>query len=564
MAMRVLRQTARWDLVWAFGLYAAASLLLYGRGLVMDPGRVAGSYGGADQSFGVWSLVHWSRVLVAGDAAFLTHAIYAPQGFDLGWASTMPGPSLLLAPITLTAGPTVAYDVIALAAPALTGLATYALCRRLSGSTAGALVAGWLTAFGSYGAGEQLNHPDLAFVALVPLGALLVVRRLDGELSRRWFVVALALIAAAQLLVFPEVAATGALAGAGALALVAALGGRERRVGVLRLLPELACAAVLAAALASPLLVAMLGHANPIASGALKPVNYSADAANLLCPTTTTQLRLGRSASCASHLTANITEQVAYIGPVVLAVIGLALVRLRRSRLAWGAGLFVALSVLAALGPVLHVSGEAVLRMPWAGLFDLPLLRFALPARFMLFAWLGLGGLVALWVAGPRRLGVVGRLALAAIAAATVLPHTTEASLWSARISVPQLFAGDAYRRVLHEHERVLVIPFGYSGPSMVWHAQTGMWFDMVGGYAAAVLPPALRRYSIVPSLLGGPMPRNPSSAMRTLLVGQHVDAVLLDPIDVRPWASVLRGAGLRPRFVGGLWLYAADERRRV
>ena len=70
----------------------------------------------------VWMLGWWPHAILHGQDPFLTAALFAPDGYNLSWAPAIPGPSLLLAPLTLTAGPVVAYNVLVLASPVLSGV----------------------------------------------------------------------------------------------------------------------------------------------------------------------------------------------------------------------------------------------------------------------------------------------------------------------------------------------------------------------------------------------------------------------------------------------------------
>ena len=132
----------------------------------------------------MWSLVHWKLVATEGVHPFLTHDIYAPEGFNLAWATVIPGPALLMVPLTATVGPVVAYNVLALAAPALAAFTAFLLCREVTRNGLAALAGGYLFGFSSYMLGQTLNHVNLALVFLLPLGALVAVRHARGDLIR--------------------------------------------------------------------------------------------------------------------------------------------------------------------------------------------------------------------------------------------------------------------------------------------------------------------------------------------------------------------------------------------
>ncbi len=115
----------------------------------------------------------------------LTDRIYAPEGFNLAWATVIPGPAVLAAPLTLLTSPIVSYNVLALMALPLNGLGAFLLCREVTGKALPALVGGGVFAFSCYGLAESVNHLNLALVVCVPLAALVGVRHARGRVSDR-------------------------------------------------------------------------------------------------------------------------------------------------------------------------------------------------------------------------------------------------------------------------------------------------------------------------------------------------------------------------------------------
>ena len=165
----------RLEPLWVLLGYAAASVVLIGRFWLRAPqDAVVGSFG-ADQGFFSWSLVHWVETLIGNQAPFLTDRIDAPQGFNLAWATTIPGPAILLAPLTAVAGPLASYNLLAIAAPALAAWTAYLLCRHITRSALAAIVGGWAFGFSSYMLGQTLNHVNLALVWALPLIVLMVI-----------------------------------------------------------------------------------------------------------------------------------------------------------------------------------------------------------------------------------------------------------------------------------------------------------------------------------------------------------------------------------------------------
>src|SRR5205807_1669551 len=85
---------------------------------------------------------------------------------------------------------------------------------------------------------------------------------------------------------------------------------------------------------------------------------------------------------------------------------------------------------------------------------------------------------------------------------AFLVPNTT-GGLWLSRESNPAFFTTHQYRSVLTRGETVLVLPFGQLGNSMLWQAETGMWFRMAGGYLSPVYPADYETVPLVPAPAG-------------------------------------------------------------
>src|SRR5438132_7483696 len=102
----------------ALALYLAVSFLYLGLPIAAHPGRsLIGR--GVDPEIFVWSLAWWPHAILHGQNPIVTHAIWAPAGVDLAWITSIPGLALAATPLTLLGGPALAYNVLAIALPAL-------------------------------------------------------------------------------------------------------------------------------------------------------------------------------------------------------------------------------------------------------------------------------------------------------------------------------------------------------------------------------------------------------------------------------------------------------------
>jgi hypothetical protein len=555
----------------ALALYLLASVLWFGLPVLADFSSSVIGVGGVDQSVSIWALKWWPHALSEGINPFQADVIYSPDGFNLAWAAGIPAASALAAPVTAIFGPVAAYNAWAIVAPALAGGAAFCLCRLLTEQFWPSLAGGYLFGFSSYMLAVTLGHLNLAVVAAtVPLAVYLFLRHLDRSLSDAKFATLLAGCLVFQFLTFTETFATMvgfAAATLGAIWIV--YPGRRRALwDTVRVT---ALAYVLTALLVSPYLFYAFSEPETLA-GVNPPEQFSTDPLNLVIPTQITALGGDAFASLSSDFTGNASEQYAYLALPTLVILAWLLID-RRSR--GQAKLLLAIAgaaALASFGPYLHLGNLSTdIPLPWWPLTHAPLLKFALPARMMLYAWLAVSVAVAIWLASARKAGL--RAVVAVLIVASLAPNLggsfpgTQLPRWHADMSTPAFFRDADYRRFVEHDEAMLVLPYGPHGLSMLWQAETDMDFRMVGGYISSSAPPEYRCWPINLLLqFGIPVP-DPARELLAFLRAKEA-TVAVTPVGMPdPLRAVLGADGVRPQVSGGMRIYpvpgGAPESRR-
>jgi hypothetical protein len=544
----------------ALAAYASLSAVVYGRGALGDISHVVEGFGqsprfyGHDQSIYVWSLAWAARSLTHGTSLFLTNAVFTPVGYNLAWATSLPGPALLIAPVTLAFGAVTSYNLLALAAPATAAWTAFLLCRQLTGRAPAAFAGGLLFGFGTYESAEMVNHLTLALVALLPLAALLVLRRHAGLSTRRSFIVALALVLALQLWTASEVLASMVGFGVVAFVIGALLAGRARRPAVLRTAAEALGAVALACLLALPFLYYAARYPNP--ANSVNGAEIGTDVANFLVPTRVTWLHGVGVGGTAAAFRGNITEQLGYVGLPLLVVLGCWAVEFRRSVLARCLLAFLLAAAVASLGVHAHVNGRASgVPLPWSLVSQLPLLGFAIPARFVVYAWLAAALAVSCWLARPSRAPL--RWAAFALVVVSLAPNLPGVP-WGTRIDAPPLLGEKAQlARFVRDGDTVLALPFGISGNSMFWQVEAGFRMRLAGGYLAVALPNAYRPYKkLLTALRGGPYNRQIADTLCSFVAFTGTRVVLLRDGGPPRLHHLLDVLGVRAQQAGGFSIY--------
>ena len=132
------------------------------------------------------------------DGRFLEASIYYPHPKTLAFSEVMlPQSALAAAWIAWTGNPVLAYNAVFLISLFLSGFSMFLLSRKLTHSTAPALLAGMIFAFSPF-TFDHLSHVQIAFTSGFPLTFLFLVRVLDRE--RTLDVVLLAAFFSMQLL----------------------------------------------------------------------------------------------------------------------------------------------------------------------------------------------------------------------------------------------------------------------------------------------------------------------------------------------------------------------------
>ena len=547
----------------AFLMYAGVSVALFGLPVLRDPLHtylgtgVASVPGYTDPSFYMWSFVWWPHAIANGLNPLFSHVAWAPDGFSLASAQTAPGLSLLLSPVTKASGPVATYNVVMLLAPALSAWTAYLLCSRLTRSFWPSVAGGYFFGFSSYELAQLTDHPNLALTFLVPLAIYLVVRRLEGSLSPRAFVILLAVLLVLQFSISPEILITmtlfGVLIGVVAVWRYGRDPSSDVRARALGLFRSVAGAYAITFAVVAPYLVFAVTHLPQLPQG--WTFGYKTDLANIFLPTRLHRVG-GSFLGDVSDRFAPVDESAAYMGSLVVLVILFLLGRsqaLLHRLLKWTFGI----SVLASLGPTLSIVGTRLIVLPWFFLAFLPVLKMALPARFILYAWLTITVMISLWLIQPSK-RTWARWALVVTSALLLLPNAS-IPYWHNRLPVPRFFAEGTYRSYVRQGENILIFPYAGNGFSMAWQAQSGMWFSMPEGRLCP-MPPGFQTWPIIRTFFGGPLRPTYKHELLEFLAAKDVSKIVVVRATPGVWRKLFGALGVEPREVSDVLIYNVPD----
>ncbi len=553
----------------AFLLYLLASVVLLGHGAFAHFGSTSIGYG-PDPPLFIWDLKWWPQAILDGLNPLHTSVAYAPEGFNTTLVASMAAPSVVMAPLTQLAGPLVSYNVLTILAPAIDGWAAYLLCRTAGARFWPSLAGGYLFGFSTYVLGQSLGHPFISLVAMLPLAVYFVLRHLQRSISGKRLVVALVAVLTFQFLTSSEIFLTMTIVGAAVYALALLLL-PERRAPLVGTAKLIVGAYAVTGLLVSPYLISTLTASQTLSH--IDPLYYSADPLNLFVPT---RITVGGAAlqSIGERFTGNLSENGTYFGLPLLLVLALFAWQRRRDRVAMLLVGAFGIALLAAFGPRLNVLGSATsIRLPWALFLHLPITRYVLPERIVVFAWLALGLIVALWLSQPSRRRWA-KWALVGIGLLAILPDPGAidprpphfgAKIWASTRPLPDFFhSGD--RGLFAGRPNLLVLPYNEAGDgdNLYWQASTGMAYEMPGGNLSGTVPDNFLCWPIVGRLRAQDYRRADRAELLAFLAAKQVDGVVAPAAEARaaaPLLGALPGPPLRRR---GVLIYEVPPMHRI
>jgi hypothetical protein len=529
-----------------------------------------------DANFYIWAISWWPYAITHGLNPLFSHQIMAPGGVNLAWATTTPTLSLLMWPVTATAGPIAAYNLSLILAPPASAWATFVLARRLTGKFWPALFAGFVFGFCAYEiTHEASGQTNLTVTLLIPLIAYLVLRWWDGSLGRRGFLIWMALALAAEFYTFLEAFADLTLIAPIALVIGYVVAARDTRPKVVRLAVDCVIAYVGSIVLAAPYLYAAL--ANKPKSFHTAVPQFWVDLAGVVVPRYNRLLGMTWLGPVAGH---DITPSI-YVGVPLLVLFVLVAVFHWSNRLVRLLVPLYLVIFLLALGPKLLVDGKQVITLPWGFIWSLPLLDSAESQRLMDFGQLVLALLLAIWLAHvtKSKVALAARWGLAALSlfaifanvptfASVVNPGKPRPSAWVQALPaqpltdlIPSFFTDGTYRKYIKPGENVVIVSHrGNAG--MMFQAYTGFYFNIAGGFINAsfsredALPGPVAALSHLPGKVGKQRVKDFHAYVKSAQIG----AIIVERDWSEHWMYVFGKLGLKTTTVGGVTIFSTTN----
>jgi hypothetical protein len=458
----------------ALVVFLALTVALFWKGLFTGGGTIVGAH--ADPPLFIWYLQWLPFALGHHLNPLLTTYLHYPQGANLMWNTSIVFPALVLAPVTVVFGPITAYNVLCVLAVATSAWCGYLAARRFTRSWWAAAAGGLLYGFSPYMVSQSLGHPFLIVAVYPALAVLFADEILVRQRCRPWLLgLLLGAATAAQLMTSEEILGMTAIMAVPALVSLGVIHRPEirRRLGyVLRVAgPAVLSFLVLAG---YPLSVELLGPQR--VRGPVWYLNYYvATLERFVVPSSVQLLGVGHRAL--------LGDSSVYIGIPLLLLTVAAAVWLWRRTVVVVAAVTLTCAVVFSLGGYLHLTDGYTTSawLPWRVIDGIPFFNNILPIRVLLFGYLALALLLAVFLdralRSPRlRWRLAGILAVV-VALAPLLPALP---FPSERWSVPPFFSSADVHRLSTAGSVLMTSSPGY--PSSLWQAVAEMSFRSATG----------------------------------------------------------------------------------
>ena len=549
------------------GIALAVSFAMYAVPVLSHFSTMAVGDGGADNRLNIWMLSWWPYAITHNLSLLHSGYVWAPQGVNMAWVTGLPGPSLVMWPITHAFGAIFTTNVLAVLGPALDTWAAYLLCRRVSrGRYWPAIVGGFVFGFSTYVTSAVTAHINLYLVFPVPLAVYLVVRAVEGSLKPARFVALLTLVLVAEFSISTELFLTTTV-----FAVAAAIGSfafvdQELRPRLLFTYVRVGLSYLATGLVVSPYLIAALRNP-PV--GALRLVSggkFSDDLLSFFLPGLNSAIG-GRTAhDIVGQFHLNPVEDGAYLGLFAVLLV-VAVVQLRKDRVVAAAAAFSGFAALCSLGTTLQVNGHAIIPLPWTIMGNLRIVQDALPFRFPMFMWIGIAVIVTRWLTRVRTgteaptWRVAARYGAVGLAMVSVFPNLWADTLHRTYSTPPYFLSRTDLRATVPEGATVVIIhtdPTSTAdGYSMLWQTQAHYWFQMAQGYTG--LPPQAFRVDPIWEAINRNQPQLADpSALFLYLREHHVADVLVTNPASASWGPIITTAlgGVAPVTLGGVHVW--------
>ena len=484
--------------------------------------------GGDPQQF-VWLYNWWPYSLTHHLNPFATRYTWYPLSYNLAWTTSIAGLALMMLPVTLLGSALLSFNLMALLAPVLCATACFYLLRYLTKKFMPALLGGYVYGFSSFSLGHLLGHPQMYADFLLPVIVLLFVMYLDHRIRKWLYVILTSILLALQFSISEELFATLWFFAIITLVLfywTMPLIRQKLIAGAKALLITIPVVLLLIA----PYLYNLILSRHEVPAFIHPISSFSINLSNYFIPTPLTWLGGSALSGLTHYFTGNISENGAYMGLPFLIILAIITVKYWHKKPFRSLIITIGIVMLLALGPRLHLAGQAgsSVPLPWILFEWLPLLKSAQPDRFTVYIFLLLAVILALWMSHPKERMVASYKYLAVLVGIVCIAPNTGLYTWS-RVPVPAYFHRSVLQHHLTQNSNVLILPFEKLGSSIYYQYYSGMYFTQTGAYIG-FMPEQYVGNGVVTALINNTFGNGFPQQLKLFCLQHHIRQIIYTP----------------------------------
>ena len=517
-----------------FIFYVFISLIFFGAPVLK---HISEYYigGGIDPAQYIWSFEWVKYSVLRLKNPLISPFMWTPYGYNLTGSTFVLGAALLFIPVTLIIGPVASYNIAMILLPALAAFSMFILIKHIVKRIMPSIVSGYIFGFSTYMVNQMSSHMHLVLVFLIPLFIYLSILKIENNISPKKFVILFAAMLIFQFMFSMEIFATFTLFGFISFLLFYFINPQNLKNKIFKVLKYIGVSYLLALIILSPYLYYYFiqGRFDVVN---FAPADFSSNLLNFFIPSRYNLIggKFFNFISKTFDTHGWIFDQDAYIGLPLIFLTAFYFYKEFHKPLVKALAYLLLIVAVFSMGPTLHIYKYSVMPMPYKPFVVLPLIRHALPARFMLYGFVILAIIVSFFLkndfnskfkinAGLKYLVVLFGIAF-------LIPSFSYKGRYT-KPNVPVFFKHANYEKIIKKGKNVLIIPYGYNGLTDYYQAIDGLYYKTASGYLGAT-PSYVSGYAIVHTLYTAePIPFAKKELFYFLSKNNIKEVILIPPV---------------------------------
>lgn len=534
-------------------LYASIAFIFWGMRMMPDLTNQFFGLNPDPKEF-IWMMHWWPYAIKHGLNPFFTEFLWAPYGYNITEITSIPFISLIMLPIAKLYGYIAAFNLITIFASALSAYTAYLLCKNLTRSFWPALFGGYFFGFSSYQIAQIIcGHINLSFTMMLPLIILLIVNQMTDKIKTSTFVILISICAIIEFLISKEIFLTFNFFLWLILLATFFVCTHQQRNKIINLAWILIISYIITAIIISPFLYYFLFHS--MAFSTKSQLRYSANILQFFIPTNVTWLG-GNFFWKFTNTFLNAQECGTYFGLPLIITIILYIKEFWKTQIGKILTIAILITAFCSLGAILKIGSYFILTLPWVIMTKFPIFIHALTIRFILFSWLGIAALIALWLHSSKIRKII-KYSLVICSIIFILPNPKPHDIeLIQKINSPPFIKNEFYKKIMKPHDIMLVLPMGILDDvnnAMLWQIQTNMYFRLATGTTGGFPNELYYPHAFVPikpffhMLVTGKIEPKLLKQLKPFIKKQHVAIIAIKKTDFPQFKNILSALKIKP-----------------